>query len=642
MEGLRVSHVAPNVEDNLGKLNELVKQMGNKGGDLTESQNRRMVAYLGNVDEMRQQLVIMVQRYEDDERILKRLLDLVDRIDDVKSIIAAGNVGNEEEQLDGADINMDDEIGRQIYDQPFNPLMVSNKDVSLLAVSGLADDAAYAASLSYQFEEEENAPNPWDHEDDPDLLAASIELEEPNLGIEELNINLTVSSVGLPTVLLPVPPPPPPPRPTRRANAGVTTYAASSSSSSSSRRVRRAYSDISLSSSEDSGSDSDSSAASVERPQWRRATRRNGVAHVNPVVPPAPAPPAPQPQSKGKRRVYGPCAAVTCKICYDEYFKHEDIYEFDECAHTYCRECLKGYFETNINEGAVLDLNCPCPGCETEVDIEDIRFLCDYDTVAKYERFVVIASLKADPNTRWCPGPNCVNGIKVGTPPPTWLHCTLCNLDFCYTCLQNKHEGTECSKAALAALAARKEEEDKALESFKKWAEEHQARVKPCPLCHTFIEKTEGCNHMTCGNISCRHQFCWLCLGNYDNGNHFNDFTNIPNCYDKQFYTPTNIDILEASIYQTPANRRRFGRIAKKIGIYVGVGMAVVTLGVPAAVIGGPVYGCFQLHKRLKAKRERRGRQYAHNPNFVPPSPDRIAEARREVERLRRLEAELR
>lgn len=37
-------------------------------------------------------------------------------------------------------------------------------------------------------------------------------------------------------------------------------------------------------------------------------------------------------------------------------------------------------------------------------------------------------------------------------------------------------------------------EEDKALEQFKKWAESQNSRIKPCPLCHSFIEKTEGCN----------------------------------------------------------------------------------------------------------------------------------------------------
>jgi len=70
------------------------------------------------------------------------------------------------------------------------------------------------------------------------------------------------------------------------------------------------------------------------------------------------------------------------------------------------------------------------------------------------------------------------------------------------------------------------------------------------------------------------------------------------------------------------------------------VGMAVVTLGVPAAVIGGPVYGCFRLHKRLKAKRRARSRGF-YDANFVPPSGEAIERARREAERLRALEREI-
>lgn len=117
----------------------------------------------------------------------------------------------------------------------------------------------------------------------------------------------------------------------------------------------------------------------------------------------------------------------------------------------------------------------------------------------------------------------------------------------------------------------------------------------------------------------------------------------------------------------------------------MGVGVAVVTLGVPAAgiiprlslafyigfefvrirvfvfvfrvrtfvrfassmlslflillfiiVIGGPVYGCFQLHKRLKARRraarQRNGTINYHGDGaYHPPSPARVAEAARYV-----------
>jgi len=37
--------------------------------------------------------------------------------------------------------------------------------------------------------------------------------------------------------------------------------------------------------------------------------------------------------------------------------------------------------------------------------------------------------------------------------------------------------------------------------------------AKPCPACGVNIEKTGGCDHMTCHR--CRHGFCWLCLVPY-------------------------------------------------------------------------------------------------------------------------------
>jgi len=332
--------------------------------------------------------------------------------------------------------------------------------------------------------------------------------------------------------------------------------------------------------------------------------------------------------AKGRPR--GPCEPVLCKICYEEYNLLEKVHQFKECTHTYCCECLQDYLTTNINEGAVLDLVCPYPGCETEVLPDDIKSLCVPDTFSKYERFTVLAALRADPNARWCPNPYCNNGIKYNPETMPWVFCGECKFEFCFHCMAERHDGAACGKEALEYLEKKRESEAAAMEKFSEWTGTMKALVKPCPTCHAFIEKNDGCNHMTCGNPTCRAQFCWLCLNLYT-GDHFVDDINFPDCYDKQYWTPP--DALMPSTYiprHVQPRSRRFANIAKKVGMYMGVGVAVVTLGVPAAVIGGPVYGCFKLHKRLKARRRRN--------DFVPPSPARIAEAAGEARRLYALE----
>ena len=37
--------------------------------------------------------------------------------------------------------------------------------------------------------------------------------------------------------------------------------------------------------------------------------------------------------------------------------------------------------------------------------------------------------------------------------------------------------------------------------------------AEPCPKCGVMINKTGGCVHIMC--TKCKHEFCWLCLGDY-------------------------------------------------------------------------------------------------------------------------------
>ncbi len=55
--------------------------------------------------------------------------------------------------------------------------------------------------------------------------------------------------------------------------------------------------------------------------------------------------------------------------------------------------------------------------------------------------------------------------------------------------------------------------------------------AKPCPGCGVPIYRNSGCQHMTCNR--CRHEFCWICLGNYRFGP----------CQPYQCYRPFDLDI---------------------------------------------------------------------------------------------------
>lgn len=84
------------------------------------------------------------------------------------------------------------------------------------------------------------------------------------------------------------------------------------------------------------------------------------------------------------------------------------------------------------------------------------------------------------------------------------IRCTKCNHEFCFKCQEDWHSGT------CEDYKQWKVENGKADDVFTEWSEEN---TKPCPQCKAKILKTEGCNHMTCGN--CRFEFCWLCGGKY-------------------------------------------------------------------------------------------------------------------------------
>jgi E3 ubiquitin-protein ligase RNF14 len=55
----------------------------------------------------------------------------------------------------------------------------------------------------------------------------------------------------------------------------------------------------------------------------------------------------------------------TCNVCFFEKLGELCI-QFNECEHVFCKECMAGYFEVQINDGSVNALTCPFGKCDTQ------------------------------------------------------------------------------------------------------------------------------------------------------------------------------------------------------------------------------------------------------------------------------------
>ena len=106
------------------------------------------------------------------------------------------------------------------------------------------------------------------------------------------------------------------------------------------------------------------------------------------------------------------------------------------------------------------------------------------------------------PDIQLCPFPDCESYAKK-IDNNKYVNCIQNGHKFCFNCLKEWHGNEPC-----------KDEIDK---SFQNWKDSKQ-EVKRCPKCKYFIEKYEGCNHITCFN--CKYQWCWLCNQKYEDGHY--------------------------------------------------------------------------------------------------------------------------
>ncbi|KAI0314981.1 RWD-domain-containing protein [Amylostereum chailletii] len=241
------------------------------------------------------------------------------------------------------------------------------------------------------------------------------------------------------------------------------------------------------------------------------------------------------------------------------------------CGHVFCRDCLEDGWKLYIAEGDVGRVACLDPACvkdARQANEDEVRRVVTEDEVQRWKWLSAKRMFDQDPTVVHCPMDLC----QAPVPKPTDLEedgsgwerlrtCASCNYSFCSFCRRTWHgtlsecpipqsekfldeymqlpEGSSGRKMLeqrygarnLARMVVRFQEE----QANREWL---RSSTMACPNCNIHVEKSAGCNHMTCGR--CKTHFCYRCGMRLDGNKPYAHFSTagLP-CYQKLFDVET-------------------------------------------------------------------------------------------------------
>ncbi|KAG8627065.1 hypothetical protein KVT40_004548 [Elsinoe batatas] len=197
-------------------------------------------------------------------------------------------------------------------------------------------------------------------------------------------------------------------------------------------------------------------------------------------------------------------AVGTCPIC----FCDADDPVNTSCGHTYCLECFGDNARAAASQpGDFTGVKCMGSdgACETTFTLDELKSHLSTSIFESMLQSIFDQHVRSHATElRFCPTPDCGYTYRCKTTSDCGNYiCSNCCEPICRAC-HARHDDMTCAdyqdmaSGGHAALARLKKE----------------LNIKDCPSCTTPMEKTEGCNHMTCRG--CGKHICWVCLAVFE------------------------------------------------------------------------------------------------------------------------------
>ncbi|KAK4620163.1 E3 ubiquitin-protein ligase RNF19B [Fulvia fulva] len=183
-----------------------------------------------------------------------------------------------------------------------------------------------------------------------------------------------------------------------------------------------------------------------------------------------------------------------------------------DCSHisTTCIACMHTWLSSELSSKGCESLKCP--ECPSILDYDAIQLLSSPATFTKYEQLLLRNTLSSLPEFAWCLSPTCKSG-QLNIQNGNYMECdTLLGGCGYQQCLHHRtpwHTGETYTAYDHRVSGAKAREDEAATQAIL------DDISKKCPgkRCGWRIQKSEGCDHMTCKK--CKWQFCWECLASH-------------------------------------------------------------------------------------------------------------------------------
>ncbi|KPI45146.1 uncharacterized protein AB675_2845 [Cyphellophora attinorum] len=187
-------------------------------------------------------------------------------------------------------------------------------------------------------------------------------------------------------------------------------------------------------------------------------------------------------------------ANEACPACTVEFDPDEPTV-FLNCGDRWCVDCLNDNYRAALKNRKDFPPQC----CDIPLDHESIQDFLDEGVLI--ELATKIDEYK-DADPVYCQTPKCTGGyIPKSRIKGQWAGCQVCSQSTCVECKgpASEHLAPQIHPKPLTKL-------DQELAAKEGW--------KVCPGCGNMVERSEGCNFMTC---ECGHNFCYQCGGSLQN-----------------------------------------------------------------------------------------------------------------------------